>query len=282
MTPLATPQVAALVALACAGALVGAVIARRRRLRALLAMPLLPEWRALLACRVPLYARLPATLRAQLEAPIRAFLQRVAFIGCDGLAVSDEMRLVIAAQAALLIVNRDPRSYAGLFSVVIYPDEFVVTEEDIDDIGVVTEGKRALSGQTIATDRIVLSWRDVQERGPPGDAYNVVLHEFAHFLDHAEDGGLASRAADGNRRTAGALARWHDVLEREYARLCAAVDGGAETLIDPYGSEDPAEFFAVATETFFELPQALRMRHPQLYAALQGFYRLDPAGWSEL
>jgi MtfA peptidase len=272
---------AALAATLGAALLVGAYLQRRRRLWQRLAAPFPAEWRALLERSVPLYARMPVVLRRQLEAPVRAFLQRVAFIGCNGLVVTDAMRLVIAVQACLLIVARNARSYAGLFSVLLYADEFVVPEEDVDDAGVVTQGERALSGQTIATDRIVLSWRDVQEPSPAGEAYNVVLHEFAHFLDHAADGALTSRTAAHGARSAGGLARWHDVLEREYRRLCAAVDRGADTLIDPYGSEDPAEFFAVATETFFEQPRELQRRHPPLYAALHNFYQLDPAGWGE-
>jgi MtfA peptidase len=171
-------------------------------------------------------------------------------------------------------VRRDVRIYRELHSVLVYPNEFVVEESEVDDAGVITEGSRALSGQTLDTDKIVLSWSDVQESGN-GDGYNVVLHEFAHYLDHTVGGALTARAANGSN----ALDDWHDVLHREYQALCDAVDRGEDTLIDPYGAEDPAEFFAVATETFFELPQALLEHHPALYTTLKNFYALDPARW---
>jgi MtfA peptidase len=156
--------------------------------------------------------------------------------------------------------------------VLVYPDEFVVQQRHEDEAGVVTEGREALSGQTEDTDRILLSWADI-ERGFAGDeAYNVVLHEFAHLLDHVVGGELS-------RRPGGTASTWHDVMEVEFDALCDAVDAGEETLIDPYGAEDPAEFFAVCTEVFFELPGPLQARHPALYAVLVAFYGTDPAGW---
>ncbi|HKZ73990.1 MAG TPA: M90 family metallopeptidase [Steroidobacteraceae bacterium] len=247
--------------------------ARQRRRRAL-NEPFPDEWRAYLEASLPLYRRMPRELRLALEPRVRAFLADVRFIGCNGLAVTDEMRLVIALQACLLVSRRGAGAYGSLYSVLVYPDEFVVAERDEDEAGVVTEGERALSGQAMDTDRIVLSWRDVQETGGGDDAYNVVLHEFAHYLDHSVEGAIS--AAPGRRRR---LADWHRVLEHEYEALCDAVERGHDTLIDPYGAEEPAEFFAVATETFFEQPRELEQHHPALYAALRGFYGLHPAGW---
>ncbi len=246
---------------------------RRRRLRAY-REPFSPEWRAQLASSSSLYQRVPAELRVALEPRMRQFLAEVRFIGCNGLAITDEMRLVIAFQACLLVSQRHPDAYRSLYRVLVYPDEFVVPEHDEDEAGVVTEGERAVSGQALDTDRIVLSWRDVQESGGEPDAYNVVLHEFAHYLDHSVDGTLS---APLTRR--GGLAEWHGVLQREYERLCSAAERGEDTLIDPYGAEELAEFFAVTTETFFEQPRQLAQRHPELYGALRRFYALDPARW---
>jgi MtfA peptidase len=247
-------------------------VRRARRLRE----PFPQAWRSMLEASLPLYRRMPRELRLTLEPHVRAFLTDVQFVGCNGLEITDEMRLVIAIQACLLVSQRDPRAYASLYSVLVYPDEFVVAERDEDDeTGVVTEGERALSGQAVDTARIVLSWRDVQESGAGDDAYNVVLHEFAHYLDHSVEGAIS--VAAGRRR---ALAAWHEVLEREYESLCHAVEHGRLTLIDPYGAEEPAEFFAVATETFFERPLDLEQQHPALYEALRGFYGLHPAAWS--
>lgn len=223
--------------------------------------PFPDEWRARLECTVPLYRRMPADLRLRLEPLTRAFLKKIHFAGCNSLSVTDEMRVTIAVQACLLILRDDVSAYDELRSVLIYPDEFLVEESEEDEAGVVTRGTQALSGQTFDTARIILSWRDVQEGGTHDEAYNVVLHEFAHYLDH-------SRGAE------------HPILEEGYKALCDAVERGERTLIDPYGAEHPAEFFAVATETFFEQPVKMAARHPQLYALLRESYGIDPARWS--
>ena len=265
-----------------AGAVLLAMIAiwlgrrlRERRRAAEFSKPWPPEWRRLLEDSLPLYRRMPPELRRRLEPLVREFLADIEFIGCRGLVVTDEMRLVIAAQACLLVVQRGPGAYGSLRSILLYPDEFVVEEREEDEAGVVTEGVRALSGQTLETSRIILSWRDVQESRIEGDAYNVVLHEFAHYLDHELGGTLTEKGV----RHRGALARWHQVLEREYEALCAAVERGEPTLIDAYGAEHPAEFFAVATEVFFEQPREMQIHHGRLYDELKRFYGLDPASW---
>lgn len=261
--------------LAMAGLLAwGAVRSRRRAAR--FRAPFPPEWRALLTKSLPLYSRLPEDLRLRLEPAVRAFLADVEIVGCRGLMVTDEIRLVIAVQACLLVVARDPGVYRSLGSVLVYPDEFIVNESEEDEAGVVTEGERVLSGQSLDTSQIVLSWADIQAGFEGHEIYNVVLHEFAHFIDNTVEGLLTNT----NARLKD-LEAWHDVLEREYQLLCDAADRGEQPLIDPYGAESTAEFFAVATETFFEAPVEMRQRHPALYAALQSFYGLDPASWPQ-
>lgn len=260
-------------ALLAAVVAVALVLRARRRERALRA-PFPPEWRALLGARVPLWRRLPTAERERVEYTARRFLRRVAFVGCGGLELTDEMRLIVAAQAAMLAAHRDPGAYDGLYAVLIYPDEFVVEERDEDEYGLVTEGRRALSGQTVDVARILLSWADIEAGLAGDDGYNVVLHEFAHHLDHALDGALT----DGGAAAPGA-ARWHDVLQAEYDALCDAVDRDEGTLIDPYGTEDLTEFFATATEVFFERAAAFRAAHPRLHAELCRFYGVDPADW---
>lgn len=237
----------------------------RRKAAALAPAVLEPLERSLLETRVPLFRRVPASLRPELERRIRAWLMQVEIIGCGGLEVADEMRLVIAAQACITTLGLEATAFERLHGVMLYPDEFWVEEEAVDETtGVVTEGGRALSGQTLETDRIVLSWRDVEDGALRQDGYNVVVHEVVHYLDHVA-GGRAS--AQG-----GALAEG-------YQQLCEAVDRGEETLIDPYGAEDPTEFLAVSAELFFERPRRLRRQHPALYAALREAFQLDPAGW---
>jgi Mlc titration factor MtfA (ptsG expression regulator) len=236
--------------------------------------PFPEDWRAYLERGFPLYRRLPRALRLKLEPVVRAFLANVRFVGCQGLEITDEVRLVIATQACLLVVERDPGAYAGLSSVLVYPDEFVVTERHEDEAGVVCEAESAVQGQSEDDQRIILSWRDVMESAADVDAYHVVLHEFAHYLDNSV-GGLLTDTESGSE----SLKDWHDVLQREYEALCTAVDDGEDTLVDENAAEHPSEFFAYATEVFFEKPAALARQHPALYAELRSFYGLDPAAW---
>lgn len=221
--------------------------------------------RAVLEARVRLWRRMPASLQEELIERLDQFLARVPFTGANGLQITDEMRTVIGAQACLVTLGDPIYPFSALHGVTVYPDEFVVKEEEHDeDTGVVTEGYRTISGQALESDRLVFSWRDVEEAQTRDDGYNVVVHEVTHFLEHARPGGdPAARAA---------LSGAHEELQR-------AVDRGETTLLDPYGSEDLTEFLAVAAEAFFERPAELRARHPTLYVLLRDSFRLDPASW---
>jgi MtfA peptidase len=238
---------------------------RWKRREASHAQPFPAEWRSQLKQKLPLYRHIPPELRLRLEPVARRFLADVPIIGCQGLVVTDEMRLVISVQACLLVVARDIGAYGSLRAVLLYPDEFVVKETEEDEDGVVHEGESVLSGQSID---------DTQEGGGKHEIYNVVLHEFAHFLDNSVAGTLTDIASGRDD-----LATWFELIEREYDALCKAVDRGEQTLIDPYGAESTAEFFAVATETFFEASADLKRMHPELYKDLAAFYGLDPAAW---
>jgi len=258
-------------ALAAAGlSIVAAWLARRGRgVSPSTAAPgLAPAQRRVIESGVPLYRRVPAELRTELDVRIAAWLARVEFIGCNGLEVDERMRLVIAAQACIPALGVERTVFDHLYGVMLYPDEFWVEESDVDEeTGVVTEGGHALAGQTVDTDRIVLSWRDVEEAAERDDGYNVVIHEVVHYLDHV--GGSRASAQGG-------------ALAAEYTALCDAVDRDEETFIDPYGAEDPVEFLAVSAELFFERPRDLRREHPALYSALRQAFRLDPAAWPAL
>jgi MtfA peptidase len=265
---------ALLVALAIAalvlGWIVGAPLLRRRRRARLLASPLPGTERAALA-GTRAWRRLPPALRPRLAERVRVFLAEREFVGCGGLVVSDAMRVEIAAQACLLILNRSEHVFDELRAILVYPDEFVV-RDDVEEHGVVTERERTLTGQSWDTTRIILSWRDVLNAG---DGYNVVIHEFAHYLDQEEGAANGAPLLDGPRD----YARWAQVMRRAFDELETRAAAGEDTLLDPYGIEDEAEFFAVATETLFELPRELSAEHPELYAELARFYRLDPASW---
>ncbi|MGB5103776.1 MAG: M90 family metallopeptidase [Steroidobacteraceae bacterium] len=244
---------------------------RARRRAASMLVPLPAGARATIHRNVPAVRSLPPEPRARLEALMGAFVAEKEFIGCNGLVVTDEVRSTIAALACLLVLGRRGH-YDELHSILVYPTAFWVEDEVEDEAGVVSKRRRVLSGEAWESSRIILSWEDVLEAArSPGEGYNVALHEFAHHLD-AEGLGLA----DGTR----AISAWADDLAQEFDALLDAVDRGAETFLDPYAAEDEAEFFAVATEDFFERPVELLETHPRLYALLREFYGLDPAGWS--
>lgn len=252
--------------------IVGAPLLAARRRAALLSGGLTDAERAIVSRRVPLYRCVPPALRERLDGLIRVFVTEKAFIGCGGLEVTPAMKLAIAAQACLLVLGRDEHVYDALRSVLVYPSQFVVPETWHDEDGVVTEEERVLAGQAWDVSRIILSWEDVAAGGRGEEAYNVVVHEFAHYLDH--ENGVSVDVA--GRDASGPAA----MLAREYEALCDAVERGEEPFLDPYAAEDEAEFFAVASEAFIETPRELAAAHPDVYAVLAGFYRLDPASWA--
>lgn len=231
--------------------------------------PFPAAWRMQLARDCALYRHLPRPERARLELLAREFLAQQRFVGCGGLNLDAGMARLIAVQACLLVIARGVAAYRGLGAILVYPDEFLVPQEQVDEAGVVHTGHEPLSGQSLDATSIVLSWADVLAGARAGGGYNVVVHEFAHFLDHQLDGALSS-PGDRARRT---------LLATELAALRARVDRGEPTLIDPYATTDAAEFFAVASEHFYCEPRALRAAHPALYALLAGAYGADPAGW---
>lgn len=253
-------------------------LVRRRRIearrRALAARPLTPEWRAWLEDHVPLYARLPRELRPRLDGAVNVFLDEKRFYGQHGLEVTDEMRLTVAAQACLLTLNLPEKHYPGFTSIILYPDTFI-TEQTRHDGWIEIVGDEARIGESWDRGPVILSWADTAEdTRNPDDGCNVVLHEFAHKLDE-HDGGM-----DGAPALAPAqMESWRRVFTQAYEALADLPPGAPEPVLDPYGATSPAEFFAVATETFFECAPALREEHPALYAELRQFYGLDPATW---
>jgi len=198
------------------------------------------------------------------------FLQQKEMHGARGFILTDAVRLSIAVQACLPVLNLGLDAYRGWVGIVIYPGEFKVRREETDESGVVHEYDDALSGEAWPGGPVILSWEDVT-LGEAG--YNVVIHEFAHKL-HMSRGDMddfPAPHADMPREL------WLDTWDTAYDAFCAEVDRGVDTVIDPYASEQPAEFFAVLSETFFTLPHALRSLYPQLYDQLALFYRQDPA-----
>jgi Mlc titration factor MtfA (ptsG expression regulator) len=198
------------------------------------------------------------------------FLDEKEMHGARGFVLTDAVRLSIAVQACLPILELGLDAYRGWVGIVVYPGEFKVRREEMDETGVVHEYEDALSGEAWPGGPVILSWQDV-ELGAAG--YNVVIHEFAHKL-HMSRGDMDDFPRPHAEMDS---AQWLAVWDAAYEEFCAQVDRGMDTVIDPYASEHPAEFFSVLSEAFFTLPQAVRSIYPELYGQLALFYRQDPA-----
>jgi len=210
-----------------------------------------------------------------LQRHVQVFLGQVPFIGCQGQVITDEVRVLVAAQAALLLLGRPAGSFRGLRQVLVYPGAFVV-DRPVTEGGIVQDARRVLVGESWQQGQLILSWGDVLAgAADPDDGHNVVIHEFAHQLD--QENGAANGAPFLGRREA--YERWAATLSAAFDALRAQVAGGQPTLIDPYGATDAAEFFAVVSELFFERPLALAACHPALYAEFSAYYRCDPRSW---
>lgn len=237
------------------------------------------SWRKTLQQRVPLVRRLPAQLQLQLKKHMQVFIAEKSFLGCGGLQITEEMRVVIAAQACLLILNRATDYFANVNQVLVYPGAFVVNRTTVDGAGVQQENRQALSGESWSQGQVILSWQDTLEGAAiADDGRNVVIHEFAHQLDQ-ENGAARGAPPPTLGDTRHDAKRWSQVFHAAYARLQSEARHGVDGLLNHYGAQDPAEFFAVVSEVFFEQPQALAAEYPSLYQELSGYYKVDPAGW---
>lgn len=237
------------------------------------------SWRKILQQRVPLVRRLPAHLQLQLKKHMQVFIAEKSFLGCGGLQITEEMRVVIAAQACLLILNRATDYFAKVHQVLVYPGAFVVNRTTVDGTGVQQENRQALSGESWSQGQVILSWQDTLEGAAiADDGRNVVIHEFAHQLDQ-ENGAARGAPPPTLGDTRHDAQRWSQVFHAAYAQLQSEARHGVDGLLNHYGAQDPAEFFAVVSEVFFEQPQALVAEYPSLYQELSGYYKVDPAGW---
>lgn len=247
--------------------------AKRRRDK-LRAQPFSEEWRGVVRRNVPYVKLLSEEQQKELEGWIQIFVAEKSMEGCGGLDLTDEIRVTIAAQACLLLLGRDREPYPNIDVVLVYPKAFRAKTTSSEG-GVVVEGEQGRLGEASTRGVLVLSWDDVLKGArDPKDGHNVVIHEFAHALDH-EDGSSDGAPVLSQR---GAYAPWADVLGREYEQLLDDEARQRKTIVDKYGATNPAEFFAVVTETFFEKPVQLKNKHPELYAQLARYYKQDPAG----
>ena len=246
---------------------------RRHRLRS---RPFPDKWREHIRLRVPYFSALPADLQLKLKRLVQVFLSETPFIGCNGLEITDEVRVTIATQACLLLLNHRTDYFPNLREVLVYPDRFIVDREAANATGLVTRQRQVLSGESWLTGQVILSWQDVlEDAARPGEGHNVVIHEFAHQLDQETGSANGAPFMSGRSRSAS----WADVLGREYAELQLRASTGQESLIGDYATTSPAEFFAVVSELFFERPRDLASEHPGLYAEFSNYYRVNPLSW---
>ena len=246
---------------------------RQRRRNQILATPFPAAWLAFLQENVLHYRYLTAEEQAKLRDRLRIFVAEKHWEGCAGLTVSDEMKVTIAAQACLMALALEGDPFATVLSILIYPTGYAVPEERWYEGWSVT-GETSRLGEAWYRGPVILSWAEVRrDARHPGQGCNLVWHEFAHQIDMLDrsTNGTPPLADPGERR------RWHEVMSDEYEQLIADAEEGRATLLDTYGADSEAEFFAVATECFFDCPGELRDEHPRLYELLRDYFRQDPA-----
>jgi MtfA peptidase len=268
--------VIALVAASVAAWLIAQPFLLERRRERRRNQPFPAAWRDILRRRVPMYRRLPSDLQRQLQGHIQVFLAEKSFTGCDGVEIDDEVRVTIAAQACLLLLNRRTDYFAKLRQILVYPNAFIVERVRPEPSGVLQEQRQVLAGESWTHGQVVVSWDDALEGAAiPDDGRNVVIHEFAHQLDQEKGYANGAPALAGRER----YLRWSQILGHEFARLQHQAATQEPALLSYYGATDPAEFFAVATEVFFEQAGQMAAQHPALYAELRAFYCVDPLTW---
>jgi Mlc titration factor MtfA (ptsG expression regulator) len=248
---------------------------RRRRRRKLSAHAPPAEWRRIAEANIPSFARLSAAEQTELLTHARILLHEKHWEGSGGLELTEAIRVTIAVQAARLLLGNPGDYFPNVRTVLIYPSTVAQTGARHEGGGVWSEHERPEAG--LATGRmgvIVLAWDSVRHSArTPDDGYDVVLHEFAHALDFEEGHFNGAPALDSAQE----YRAWARALQPAFEQHQRAVDSGAKTLLDAYGAINPAEFFAVLTETFFERPMELKRKHPGIYDQLRHFYRQDPA-----
>ncbi len=245
---------------------------RKRRRKKLLAQPWPEAWDLHLQRNVRLTWEMTPAETEALKSRVKIFVAEKHWEGCKGLQLNEEIKVTVAAQACLMLLGVDDYYFDNVKTILMYPQAF--KRETGDGI---SQGKSQYrAGEAWQGGPIILSWKDSLRGGRnEDDGHNLVIHEFAHALDGL-DGEMGGNVMFND---AAAGEAWLKVVDREYAQLVRAKESGRRTLLDHYGATNKAEFFAVASETFFELPRELSREHEQLFALLQKYYRVDPNQW---
>ena len=250
---------------------------KKRRRHALLAEPFPAPWLEILHERVILYRFLNEAEQANLRDALRILIAEKAWEGCKGLALTDEIRVTVAALASILLLGLREDYYDNVLTILVYPQAFRAPDHRPVAADLAVHGESEHLGEAHLRGPVILSWADIAEdAAQPGFGRNLVFHEFAHQLD------MQNGEADGVPVLPRPLRqRWQRVMAQEFQRLCRAADRERDTFLDPYGATDEAEFFAVVTEAFFDQPLELRERHPKLYELLREYYQVEPVQWFE-
>ena len=246
---------------------------RRERVRE---TPFSERWKQLLFHRAPLYRSLPAEDRDELHGHIQVLLAEKHFEGVGGIEVTEGMKLIICAHAALLLLHRETDYFPKLISVLIYPGAYAVKTQSRDERGVFSEVVETRAGESWTLGTLILAWEDVgQDLASIPATRSVILHEFAHQLD-AGSGVMNGAPILSDRKL---QHDWPEALSEAYERLLRAARQHEPSLLRSYGAKNPPEFFAVATEAFFLYPVQLKQGEADLYSALCHYFKQDPASW---
>jgi len=248
-------------------------IFKRARRKNILKQPFSEEWLAVLEKNVPLYLKLPPHLQAELRSHIKIFIAEKHFEGCQGLEMTDEIKVTVSAQACCLLLNRKVDYYPALKTILVYPTTFILPSKAYVGAGVLEEADKPVLGLCFKRDVVILAWDSVLHGASHlHDGKNVVFHEFAHQLDVQEGhfNGAPVLATRAHYMT------WAKVMSNRFEKLSQKRRSGKKSFLNQYGATNPAEFFAVATEYFFEQPGEMKNKHPDLFNELKSFYNQNP------
>ncbi|MFN4259861.1 MAG: zinc-dependent peptidase [Gemmataceae bacterium] len=247
---------------------------KQRRRRRITAAPFPPVWEGYLHKNVALYEYLTEAEQAKLRDDLRIFMAEKTWEGCGGQPINDEVKVTISAQACLLVLGLTHDYFQRVQSILVYPYGYRPERDTPGPDGLIHMDGAGNLGESWYRGPVILSWADVLADGQhPGGGRNLVFHEFAHQLD------MLDGLIDGTPplETPEQYDRWRQVMTSEYQKLIEASLHGRATLLDQYGTTNEGEFFAVATECFFDKPVQMQRRHPQLYDILRDYYHQDPA-----
>lgn len=234
------------------------------------------QWREILQKEWPQFQRIPDLLKEPLYARILVFLSEKKFYPCDGFELQEKHKLLIAAQACLLIVNKPYEYYDQLNSILIYPSAFLVKRSVALANGTLQDQESIHAGEAWSVGRVILSWDEVESgMKNPSDGNNVVIHEFAHLLDYTSGDGNGAPLLEHAKN----YDKWSQVFSLSYEHLLQKYQHGEKVILNPYGLTSPAEYFAVVSELFFENSKLLEKHEPALHHELVKFYAVDPGLW---